>query len=343
MRHSTRLSIGLALAGLLTVSACSSSTTKSGATNTGPGTTKKSCKVGFANPTGQNTYTKAVVDAIQIEVEKQGCTFTSLDSQLNLSQQISDVQTFITQKVNAIVIYPLDYSAEKNILTKAANAGIGVFGDDADVTAVGPDAPPPPLTGQLIDGHLDRAFIEQRFKYLASVLPNGGQVAYIGFGGTVAPLDKDWALTQEVAKDYPQFDLVGRINNPTDDIAGAQAPAAAELTKYPDLKAFIAYNDPSAIGAAAAIKNAGKQGQVYTLGAQLQPEGVAALRTGQLSVTWDFQPVTEGVKLSTLILAYVNGDTTAAKKVVTGGYKEYTKSTVSSFISTADQLAALKK
>ncbi|MEV4376948.1 sugar ABC transporter substrate-binding protein [Streptosporangium sp. NPDC049644] len=332
----------LGVGALLVTAACGSDTAATDATSASA-SEKKACSVGFANPTGQNSYTGAVVESLKIQVEKYGCKFSMLDSQLNVNQQITDVQTFITQKVDALVIFPLDYTAQKAILTKAADAGIGVFGDNADVNATQADQLTPPLTGQLIDGHLDRAFVEERFKYLSEKLPGGaGKVTFIGFGGPVAPLDKDWELTQEVAKDYPKIELLGRINNPTDDVAGAQAPAAAELTKHPDLSAFISYNDPTAIGAAAAIKNAGKQGKVLSLGAQLQPEGVTALQKQQIDVSWDFEPVVEGKKLAEIVLAWIKGDKAAAAQVVTGGYTKYTRDNIGDFVPTEKQLEALR-
>lgn len=302
------------------------------------------CAVGFANPTGQNTYTGAVVDALRIKVEARGCSFTELDAKLDVSQQISDVQTLITQKVDAIVIYPLDYDAVKNVLKKASSAGIDVFGDNADIDALGPDGPPSPLTGQLVDAHLSKDFVRARFDYLADTLPDGkGQVVYIGFGGPVAPLDKEWQLVQEIAADYPDIELVERINNPTDDVAGAQSPAAAALSKYPDLDAFVSYNDPTAVGAAAAIKNAHKQDDVISVGAQLQPEGLTALKNSSIAVTWDFKPVDMGADLADLVIAAIDGDDAAASKVVTGGYEIYTRENADKFVSNERKLAALKK
>lgn len=326
---------GAVAVALLSLAACSQSSDSA----SGEG----DCAVGFANPTAQNTYTGAVVDAIKIKVEARGCTFTELDSKLDVSQQISDIQTFMTQGVDAIVVYPLDYASEKNILTKAADQGIAIFGDNADITAAGPGKPPAPLTGQLIDGHLDEEFVRARFDYLSSVLPGGaGEVVYIGTSIPVAPLDQEWELTQQVAKDYPNIDIVERVNNPTDDVAGATSPAAAALSKYPDLDAFISYNDPTAIGAAAAIKNAGKTGQVISIGCQLQPEGVAAVKDGTLKASWDFQPVSMGSDLADLIIADLDGRSADAEKVVKGGFTEYTSANIDEYVSIEDQLAQLK-
>ncbi|MET0953931.1 MAG: sugar ABC transporter substrate-binding protein [Aeromicrobium sp.] len=322
---------------LMSLAACGSSE------DSGASGGDASCSVGFANPTGQNTYTGAVVDAIKIKVEAKGCEFTELDAKLDVSQQISDVQTLITKGVDALVIYPLDYASEKNVLEKAKSGGIAVFGDNADITAVGPDAPASPLTGQVIDAHLNVEFVKARFEYLASVLPGGaGEIVYVGAGLPIAPLDKEWELTQEVAKDYPDIKIIDRVNNPSDDVAGAQSPAAAALSKYPDMDGFISYNDPSAIGAAAAIKNAGRTDDVFSVGAQLQPEGLAAIENGSLIATFDFTPVQMGSMLADLIIAAIDGDTEAASKVVEGGYELYTEDNIGDFVSTEDQLAELE-
>lgn len=334
----TRPALAMAGLGLLATSLAACSNDEASAEGDG------GCAVGFANPTGQNTYTGAVVDALKLKVEAKGCTFTELDAKLDVSQQISDVQTLITQDVDALVIYPLDYDSLKNVLTKAANSGIAVFGDNADIDALGPDAPPAPLTGQLIDAHLSEDFIRARFDFLSETLPGGaGEVVYIGFGAPVAPLDKEWDMVQEIAADYPEIEVLERINNPTDDIAGAQSPAAAALSKYPDLDAFVSYNDPTAVGAAAAIKNAGKEDSVISLGAQLQPEGLTALENGSIAVSWDFAPVDMGSQLADLVIAAIDGDEEAAARVVSGSFEMYTQENVADFVSNEDKLAALEE
>jgi ribose transport system substrate-binding protein len=71
---------------------------------------------------------------------------------------------------------------------------------------------------------------------------------------------------------------------PTDDIAGGEKAMTQLLGKSPDIKGVIAYNDPSAIGAASAARSQGKPDLV--LGGQNGgSDGLNAVKAGRETYT----------------------------------------------------------
>jgi ribose transport system substrate-binding protein len=54
------------------------------------------------------------------------------------------------------------------------------------------------------------------------------------------------------------------------------------LQSHPDLNGLFAINDPSALGALAALEKAGKLGQVKIVGFDGMPEGKAAIKAGKI-------------------------------------------------------------
>lgn len=286
------------------------------------------CTVGFSDPTAGNTYLSAAEAGATSFLAKQGCKMVTLQAAYSTTNEISNIQTFITEKVNAIIIWPLDSQTDTTVLQQAATAGIKVIGFDAVPTSTAKHAPPAPYTGQFVDAHVNLGFINARFKYLSAHLPHGaGEVAYIGYGQPVAALEQDYALTMQVAKKYPKIKIVERVNNATDDISGAIAPASAALARYPKLAGFICYNDPSAIGAASAVRSAGRKGKVLVLGAELDAPGVAALKSGEIAVSWNFFPTTAGRDLGTLAWEAINSQSSASTTIV-GPYAAYTHKTI---------------
>ena len=59
----------------------------------------------------------------------------------------------------------------------------------------------------------------------------------------------------------------------------------ALLDKHPTLDAVFAVNDPSALGAIAALEAAGKAAAVAVVSVDGSPEGIAAVKAGKLTAT----------------------------------------------------------
>ncbi|MGA7833805.1 MAG: sugar ABC transporter substrate-binding protein [Acidimicrobiales bacterium] len=291
--------------------------------------TIKNCTVGFSDPTAGNTYLANSEAGAAATLAKHGCKLVTLEADYSVTTEISNIQTFMTKKVNALIIWPEETSADASVLTQAANAGIPVIGYAAYPKTPAGTPPPAPFTGQYLDAHASINFIKQRFEYLKANLPGGkGEVAYIGYGEPVAELDQDYTLTLQVAKEFPGIKIVDRVNDASDDIAGAVSPAAAVLTKYPKLAAFLCYNDPSAIGAASAVKAAGLSGKVLILGEELDKAGVAAIKNGEINSSWDFSAYNAaGSNLGTLAWESINHEA-AAKTTIVGPFTLYSKANI---------------
>jgi ribose transport system substrate-binding protein len=297
--------------------------------------TIKNCTVGFSDPTSGNTYLANSEAGAAAVLSRHGCKLVTLEADYSVTTEISNIQTFMTEKVKALIIWPEETSADTSALTKAAKSGISIIGYSAYPKTPASTAPPTPFTGQYLDAHASISFIKQRFEYLKAHLPGGkGEVAYIGFGEPVAELEQDYTLTMQVAKEFPTIKVVERVNDATDDIAGAVSPAAAVLTKYPKLAAFLCYNDPSAIGAASAVKAAGRSGKVLILGEELDKPGVSAIKSGEIGASWDFSAYSAaGADLGTLAWEAINHNA-AAKTTIIGPFTMYNKANISTLSAT---------
>ena len=86
---------------------------------------------------------------------------------------------------------------------------------------------------------------------------------------------------REVIDKHPEIKIVAEL--PGGGVKDQGYKAAEDLLQaHPDLAGIFAINDPSALGARAAIEKAGKANQVKLVGFDGQPEGKQAIKEGKI-------------------------------------------------------------
>jgi ribose transport system substrate-binding protein len=187
----------------------------------------------------------------------------------DLGQQVALVEQMMAQRVNAIVIAPADSRALVPVLAKAMRQNIVVVNIDnkldgetlqeagVRIPFVGPD---------------NRAGARAVGDAVAKHLQKGDQVAILE-GIPTAFNAKQRRLGFEDAMRDAGVDVV-EVQSAQWEQDRANTVAAAMLREHPKLKAILASNDSMALGAAAAVKQAGKTGQVQVAGF----DNIAAVR-----------------------------------------------------------------
>lgn len=298
--------------------------------------------VGFSYPIQANTYLAAIGAASEKVLKKSGYTMLGIDAQLDGNKQISDVETMITKGVKAMIIYPLDSQGLKPSLDKAAKAGIKVITMNYTVEDSS-KAPASPALAQVQDAFTSKALAKSRVDYLKKVLPNGGNVLYVGLGFPVAALEKHSELFKLALGKAKNFTYLGRVDNQTDNAEGGRQAVDSALIKYPKIDAIVAYNDPTALGAYSAVKSAGKVGKIKIIGLQMQPEAVTSIKNNEINGSWDYNPVMSGVSLANLTVAILSGRPASTwSKTIQTPSNFYDSATISTFISWDARVAAIK-
>src|SRR5690349_14480806 len=184
-----------------------------------------------------------------------------IKDELDVAKQIDLVEQMIAQHVDAIVIAPADSKALVPVCKKAVDAGIGVINIDnkfdpavlADKQVKIPFVGPDNRKGAKLVGD-----------YLAKRLKPGDPIAIIegapnAFNGVQRKLGFEDAMNGAGMKivssqsGYWETDKANQV-------------VAALMTEHPELKAVLCANDSMALGAVAALRAAGKTGQVLVVG-----------------------------------------------------------------------------
>jgi ribose transport system substrate-binding protein len=205
-----------------------------------------------------------------------------IKDELDVGRQIDIVEQMIAQRVDAIVIAPADSKALVPVCRKAVQAGIVVINIDnqfdqdvlADARVQIPFVGPDNRKGARLVGDA-----------LAAQLSPGDAVALIE-GAPNAFNAVQRKLGFEDAMNAAGIKIVSSQSGYWETDRANQV-AAALVNEYPNLKAILCANDSMALGTVAALRAAGKLGQIHVVGYDNIAAVQELLREGRVLATAD--------------------------------------------------------
>ena len=197
----------------------------------------------------------------------------------NVESQLID--TAITNKSAAIILDPANADGSVGAVKKAVDAGIPVFLVNAEINQEGL------AKAQLVSNNAQGAALGAE-QWVADVGEAGNYVELFG-----NPADNNAATRsngyETVITQYPDLVKVGKEVANWDRTQGYQKMQSL-LQANPDIIGVISGNDEMALGAIAALKEAGKLEQVKVGGFDGSPDAVEAVKAGEMQYTV-LQPV----------------------------------------------------
>jgi erythritol transport system substrate-binding protein len=191
------------------------------------------------------------------------------------------IDTAITNQAKAIILDPADADGSIGAVRKAVRAGIPVFLVNAEINETGL------AVAQLVSNNAQGAAMGA-VQFVEMV---GGSGRYVELFG--APSDNNAATRsngyETVLSQYPDLVKVAQEVANWDRTQGYNKMQAM-LQAHPNINAVISGNDEMALGAIAALKEAGKLDDVVVGGFDGSPDAVDAIRAGELAYTV-LQPV----------------------------------------------------
>ena len=177
-------------------------------------------------------------------------------NETDLAQQVALIDQMIASRVEAIVVAPADSKAVVPALARAHAAGIVIVNIDNRLDTEGLDVPfvgPDNFLGARIVG-----------EHLASQLATGDSVAILEGVPTAYNSQQRTAGFRE-AMTEAGMRIVASQSAQWDQTT-AVTVASGVLVQHPNLAAILAANDNMALGAVAAVRQAGKSNQVRIVG-----------------------------------------------------------------------------
>ncbi len=201
-------------------------------------------------------------------------------TQTDPAKQNEIVEGWINKGVDAIAVAAEDKAALSTALRKARDQGVKVISFDADVM---PDA-----RAFFVNQATPQGIGYTLMDEAARLCNEAGEFAIITASLTAANQNEWKKYIDERLKTYPKMTLVD-FRPCDDDKAKAQAEATTLMSAHPDLKLIMAICSPGVPGAAEAVKQAGKVGQVKVIGLGLPNENKSYVHEGvtQSVILWN--------------------------------------------------------
>jgi ribose transport system substrate-binding protein len=260
--------MGAAIVSLLAAS-CSEQPSETGSAETAAPEARG--KIGVTCMDLTNPFFKLISNVMAREAAKVGYEIISLDGNNDPAKQNSQLSDFVAQGVDAIFLNPVDSKSAGEGVKKAHEAGIPVFTFDVQVTD--PDA------RDLIVSHIGSDnFQGGRLAGESMMKATGdrGKIAIISY-----PEVTSCILRVDGFKDYlkekgSKLDIVTELSGRGNRNDG-YAVATDILQAHPDIVGIFAINDPSGLGAHAAVQKAGKADQITIVAFDASPAGKQAV------------------------------------------------------------------
>ena len=258
----------------------------------------KDVSIGVSMALFDDNFLTILRTSMQKEMKKDGVKSQIEDAKGDVSQQLQQVQNFIGQGVDAIIVNPVDTNAVKPIMDQATKAGI-------------------PLV-----------FVNRRLQMeaLAKAMNGKGNVAILlGDLANESTRDRTKGVEEVVAK-YPNIKIVQKqtakfTRNDAVDVVSNW------MTSGEDIQAIASNNDEMAIGALQAL---GKNpNHILIAGVDGTPDALQMLKSGKMIATifQDAKGQGEGAVDAAIKLA--NGE--KVEKIIDVPYQLITKENMAEF------------
>jgi ribose transport system substrate-binding protein len=228
------------------------------------------------------------------EAARMGVELITLDGQFDVQKQTDQALNLISQKVDGIIINPIDAKSFIPVARQIYNAKIPLvvfvqplIGAEKYMTAfVGGD-----------DVELGKQYIDK----MAQLLNGKGNIVLVeGALGSAPQVIREKAMLDQVKK-YPGLKILDKQCTPWDRAKG-MAIMEDFLTKYPNIDGVIAWDDNIAMGCVEALKNVGKAGRVKVLGYVGVREAFDYISDGTITATIN-EPLLDQTKVALRVLA----------------------------------------
>jgi ribose transport system substrate-binding protein len=210
---------------------------------------------------------------MQAEAKKYGYRLLFVDANRDSAKQQSQVEDFISKKVDAIVLTPYDSQAIGSAIAEANNANVPVFtADIANASKQGK------VVAHVASNNVQGG--EMAASLMCKAIGGSGNIAILDEPEVTSVQDRVKGFKAGIAQQCPNVKIVAEV-----DSGGSRNKAQSDmgdiLQAHKDLKGIFGINDDTALGAVTAIRAAGLS-NIAVVGYDAQAEARTAIKNGQM-------------------------------------------------------------
>ena len=283
-----------------------------------PAGQQDSIRIGATYMTMNNPFYSVIDEELRLMIESQGDILLTRDPALDQEKQNAQIHELLASDIDLLVINPVDFQQIRPALEEARDAGVPVVIVDSQVSD------PSLVTctiasdnygaGVLCAEHLMRTRDSAHIVLLEHAAAQSAVDRIQGFCDTLA--------------DHPAYEIVGQA-----DCEGQLELAMPALRKLleeqPAIDVVMALNDPSALGAMAALEEYGTLENTLVYGVDGAPEAKNMIYEGVMTATVAQSPIQIGQTTAQVAYQILEGE--PYDKVITVPVKLITEENVNQF------------
>lgn len=260
---------------------------------------KKTITVGFSNWSKSFEFYVDLEKGMQEVADAEGVTLLVKDPNGDLAAQTKNLEDFITQGVDGIIIVPIDSKAAITEVEMVNGKNIPVVTTDIAVE------------GGIIASHIasdNRLGGELAADFIGKQLNGKGKIAIINNPTITSVIEREEGFTEKIKKDYPGIEIVS-VQSGESKREKAMSVTENILQTNPDLKAIFSVNDMMALGALQAVQAAQKDKDIIIVGFDATEEAVKYIKEGSaLRASVAQKPIELGKATMEAMLKAINGE-----------------------------------
>jgi ribose transport system substrate-binding protein len=257
-----------------------------------------------------NPFFKLIANVMQEEAEKHGYEVVALSGGLDPAKQNNQMLDFVAQGYDAIFLNPVDSKAAGEGVKKAQEAGIPVFTFDVQVTDE--------AAKEFIVAHIGSDNYQGgqlAAESMMKVTGDTGKVAIITFPEITSCILRRNGFMDYLRERGSKLEVVTELNGKGNRNDG-YAVATDVLQVHPDIVGIFAINDPSGLGAYAAVQKAGREDAIKVIAFDASPAGKQAVFEKKLEDTPQQFPRKMAKGTVEAFMKYLNGEEVAKKTFI---------------------------
>jgi len=202
---------------------------------------------GYTSMTELNPFFQVISSIMREIIEANGDTLIVMNPAMDQELQINQIEDLIVQGIDVMLLNPVDTEGITPALLALQEAGIPVINFDSPVTELD-------LVASFV-GSDNRNAGYVVGQYLVERFPDGGEIAIIDCPGILSVVQRVEGFMDAI--DGHGFEVVFQQDGGC-DLGMAMGVADDLLIAHPNIVAIFGGNDPTALGALAAVTAAGR-------------------------------------------------------------------------------------
>lgn len=244
----------------------------------------------------------AMSAAMKKQAKSAGINLVTVDAKGDVATELNQVEDLTTRKVDAIIMMPIDGKTSQSAAKLANSADIPLFilstafekgSSVKEASYIGVD-----------DTEAGRIQAE----YVNKMLPDGGKLIYIVGTYGASWTDRRKAGFEEKKDANLKVATEIQANGSRDEAKRVMEDLLRRYSKKGEISGLVTHNDEMALGAASAIKEAGRMDEFKVIvGVDGTPTGMKAISDGLMTATVKQNSAEQGVKAVDVVKSFLDG------------------------------------